>query len=213
MTQKIALSLSLSLALFATLGTTACTVDAPTPEDFNYSFLEELPGSTKVDHTPKFKTPADSHITLKFRDSEQGTDFVDDDVSRVIVAIEEVRVASLDDDGDVVWHTVSKVPFQVDLMSLASGDVHEVAKGPMPTGEYIALAMGISGAWVVETSGTEAKLQLPGKALLIKETFDLDPHGSTDLVVAFGGLEGLEYDGERWSTEPAVSLAVDYDYD
>lgn len=209
MTQKIALS----LALFATLGMTACTVDAPTPEEFNYSFLEELPGGSKVDHTLKFETPADSHIALSFRDSQDGTDSVDDDVSRVIVAIDEVRVASLDDDGDVVWQTISKVPFQVNLMALASGELQEIAKGPMPTGEYIALAMGITDAWVVEASGTETELNLPGKALLIKETFDLDPHGSTELVVGFGGLAGLERDGGRWSTEPVASLAVDYVYD
>lgn len=210
MTQKIALS----LALFATLGMTACTVDAPTTEDFNYSFLEELPPSSQVDHTLKFRTAADSHFTLSFRDSVGDLDLVDDDLSRAIIVIDEVQVASLDSHGKVVWRTVRKAPFDVDLMKLASGDVQEIVDGPLPTGEYVAVAMSISESWVVQAStGKELGLKLPGAALLIKETFELDPHGTTDLAVEFAALGSLEFDGDNWSTEPVVSLEVDYDYD
>lgn len=210
MTQKIALS----LALFATLGMTACTVDAPTTEDFNYSFLEELPPSSQVDHTLKFKTPADSHFTLSFRDSSGDIDFLDEDVSRAILVIEGVQVASLDSDGELVWRTVNKVPFDVDLMKLASGDVQEIVDGPLPMGKYVAVAMRITESWVVEAStGDELGLKLPGAVLLVKETFELDAHGTTELAVEFAALGSLEFDGENWTTEPVVSLEVDYDYD
>lgn len=206
MTQKIALS----LALFATLGMTACTVDAPTTEDFNYSFLEELPETSEVDHSLKFEIPSDSHFTLNFRDSVVDIDALPDDVSRAILIVEGVQVASLDDDGEVVWRTVRKTPFEVDLMKLASGDVQEIVDGPLPTGEYVAIAMRITESWVVDAStGEELGLKLPGPALLVKETFDLDPNGSTELTMEFGALGSLAFDGDNWTTEPAVSLEVD----
>lgn len=203
MTHKIALS----LALFATFGMTACTVDSPTPEDFNYSFLEELPGDSHDDRALDFHAVVGSDISLRFRDSLDGADLVDEDVAEAVLLVGEVQVGAYED-GAVVWRSIRTEPFKLDLMALGDGDAEELAQGPFSTGEYAGVALGIADAWVVDTEGRKSSMKLPGLALVINEKFALQEGDSTELVLNFGGLGGLEFNGETWFTEPSPSLDV-----
>ncbi len=204
MSHKIALC----LALFATLGMTGCTVDSPTPEDFNDTFLEALPGDSEDDRALSFHAPVDSDISVQFRESLGGAELGSETVANAFVVVQGVRVGAYEE-GAVVWRTVSDKPFRLDLTALAEGEVEELARGPFSAGEYAGIALGISDAWVVDTSGRRSALELPGDALVIRETFSLYPGESTRLVVNFGALQHLEADGGSWATEPAPSLEVE----
>lgn len=202
MTHKIALS----LALFASLGLTACTVDAPTPEDFNYSFLDELPSTpSAVDSFSPNKVALDSHITIEFRDSLHGTDDVPDEISAVPMTIEAVRVATEDAEGNLEWRDVASKTIDLDLLSLADGGHQRIAYGPAPEGHYAAIAFKIGDAEVVDDEGVH-ELGLPGAAVIIEREFELRPFEEHEFVVQYGGLRGLEEDVDGWSTDPNLSF-------
>ncbi len=207
MTRKIALS----LALFASLGMTACTVDAPTPEDFNYSFLDELPGASSAFNELPFRAPADAHIIVSFGDSDQGIDDVPSSAVEVMLAIDTVRVSTVDEEGNTQWRTIRKDTVELDLLQLADGSLEQLADGPFSAGQYTGLAIEFEDAWVVAPGGKKSRIELPGRKLVIEEEFELYPDASTEFVVNFGGLRGLRNHLGRWSTTPNVVYAVQND--
>ena len=200
MTHKIALS----LALFASLGLTACTVDAPTPEDFNYSFLDELPGApSSVDSFTTSKQPLASQISIEFRDSLQGTDDVSEKVAAVPLLIEGVRLATSDAEGNLTWRDVASKPTELDLMTLADGETKRIAFGPVPEGQYAAIAFKVASSEVVLDDGDSYELALPGAAVIIEREFYLQAFEEHDFVVQFRGLRGVEEGALGWSTDPS----------
>lgn len=202
MTHKIALS----LALFASLGLTACTVDSPTPEDFNYSFLDELPGTpSEVDSFTTAKQPLNSQISIEFRDSLHGTDDVPDGITSVPMTIEAVRIATEDAEGNLNWIDVASKVIDLDLMTLADGDHQRIAFGPVPEGRYAAIAFKVGDAEVVADDGVH-ELGLPGAAVIIEQEFYLQAFEEHEFVIQYGGLRGLEEDLDGWSSDPNLSF-------
>lgn len=203
MTDKIALS----LALFATLGLTACTVDAPTSEEFNYSFLDELPGGpSQLDSFTTAKQPLESLLAIEFRDSLHGTEDVPEKVVAVPLTIDGVRLGSADAEGNMTWRKIASKPIEFDLMTLADGDTQPLAYGPVAEGRYSAIAFKIASSEMVTDGGDVHELGLPGSVVVIERDFYLGAFEDYDFVVQFGGLRGIEFGVDGWVTDPNVSF-------
>ncbi|MGH1343113.1 MAG: DUF4382 domain-containing protein [Nannocystales bacterium] len=204
MTHKIALS----LALFASFGMTACTVDSPPPpEEFNYSFLDELPGAPTDGRA--LAAPGgvlDSQISIEFRDSLHGTDDVPERIAAVPLTIDGVRIGVEDAEGNMSWRVLGSKPVDVDLMTLADGESERISFGPAPEGHYSAIAFKISSAQIVKDSGASQELGLPGSVTVIEEDFALEASQDHAFLVQFGGLRGIENGGDGWATDPNLSF-------
>jgi len=207
MTHKIALS----LALFASLGLTACTVDSPTPEDFNYSFLDELPGApAAVDSFTTLEEPLSAEIRIEFRDSEHGTDDVPEKISAVPLLIDGVRLGTADAEGNIQWRSIASQRTDLDLMELSDGETQLIASGPVPEGQYSAIAFKIATSEVVLGDGDTEELGLPGAAIVIEREFYLQAFEDHDFVIRFGGLRGIEESVDGWVTDPNLSLHLGF---
>lgn len=204
MTRKIALS----LALFASLGTTACTVDAPTRENFDYSFIEEMPEDIPAEFG--FAIAYDGDFTLEFREGLEGTKFVEEKAVEVHVVIERVMVASIAEDGSRSWLSLRSSPADLDLMRLANGRAASLADGPIPPGVYGPLVFNITRAWVVDLDGNSRDLEMPGSVLRIDTEFKLFDDEPAILNLDFGALRTLEFDGDTWYCEPNVTFDIEY---
>ena len=198
---------ALAIALFASLGL-ACSVDAPTRENFDYSFQEEMPPEF-VPELGFTYAAYDTEFSVRFGDSDHGTSDVDPAVRSVELVIESVQLRRLGEDGaSDTWVTVRDSPMEVDLMELADGGVERLAGGPIDEGRYGAIAIEFSDAFVVHGLGENSRLELPGMALYIEDEFSIESGTRTDLAIRFGALRSLERDGDAWTTVPHVHLDV-----
>ncbi len=199
---------ALSVALFASFTLGACSVDAPTRENFDYSFQEEMPPEL-VPELGFTNAAYDTEFNIRFGDSDHGTSDVDPAVRSVEVVVESVQLRRLgEDSGSDTWVTVRNSPLEIDLMELADGGVERIAGGPIDEGRYGAVAIEFSDAFVVHGEGETSTLELPGMALYIEEAFSIGEGTRTDLAIQFGALRRLERDGETWTTDPHVRVAV-----
>ena len=206
MTHKTALT----LALFATLGTTACSVDAPTRDNFDYSFLDEMPEGLTTELG--FAAPVEANFRVLFRDGLYGTEFVSPKADEVHLEIDRIMVEAVDGHGGSKWFAVRDSPISVDLLTLADGEVARLGGGPVPAGRYGAVALRISQAWVLNAEGFKQPLALPGSVLsLDTELISVDADEMTTLTLDLGALRSLEYDGDEWYAEPSPSYTVDGD--
>ncbi|MCR9160232.1 MAG: hypothetical protein ACE37F_27480 [Nannocystaceae bacterium] len=205
---------ALSIAVFASLAL-GCSVDAPTRENFDYSFQEAMPEEMDGDHAPELTfthSAYDTDFVVRFSDSHHGTTNVDPDVRSVGLVIESVQLQQLDADGqELSWVTVRDTPIEVDLMNLADGAVEKIAGGPISEGQYGAVAIEFSYAYVQESDGDVSELELPGMALYLEEGFRIYEGTRTDLGVRLGALRSLERDGDHWVSDPNVNMDVTED--
>lgn len=204
MTHKAALFLALASAV----ALPACSVDAPTRDNFDYSFQEEMPEDLGFELG--FSAAAvDSELQIRFRDSAHGTDEVNDKVAAVPVIIESVMVERITSGGDPVWHTIRSTPIEVDLYALAGGDLERIAGGPLPAGHYSAVAIELSeDNAVVDTEGTAHELKMPESVLMIETEYGLANGEVTELLITFGGLRSLEAGDGTWYSDPNVTIAT-----
>ena len=201
---------ALFTALFATATMTACSVDAPTDEDFNYSFLDEIPG-TPTETFGFTSNPVESRIEVRFRDSMHGTEELEEKVESVRVVIESVAVEKHFGHDQTEWKTLSLDPIEVDLFDLADGEVKRLGGGPIRPGDYGAVALEFGKARVVTIDGEEHELELPGPVLVIERDFKLLDFETAELFINLGALRGLEVAGGEWVADPTPSVLVDYE--
>jgi hypothetical protein len=209
MTHKTALS----IALFATFGMTACSVDAPERENFDYSFQEEMPEdlSTELGFT---NSVYDADIVVHFGDSNHGLSDVDPKVGSVGVVIESIQLQRLGADEDShTWVTLTDSPVELDLMQLADGSLERIAGGPIAEGRYGAIAVEFSEAYVADGEGEISKLALPGMALYVEDLFRVRGGGEFTIELQLGALRSLERDGDHWITDPNVRFEVSESHD
>ncbi len=206
MNNKTALSTALSTALLA-FGLSACSVDAPTTDDFDYSFLEAIPQddfSGELSAAP-VHDPADAALNVRFRDSDHGIDAEFEKISSVYLSIDTVEVQRIGSHGLSTWESVRKEPILVDLMTLADGDVERLGAGPLPAGEYTGIRLVLGKRWVDLEDDTEQDLDLPGNVLVLGGHFDLDTDETRTMVIDFAGLRSLDVEGDTWSMDPTPS--------
>ncbi len=198
---------ALSTALLFAFGLTACSVDAPTKEDFDYSFLEATPHAGFANSFGTAPEPADAALNIQFRDSDHGIDAEIEKVTSVPLVIESIDVRTSLPHGMSTWRSVRSTPVLVDLMKLADGGVERLGAGPLASGEYSGIRLVIGQRWVETEDGEEGKLELPGDVLLLEGTFDLDENETRTMLIEFVGLRSLDEEGAGvWSIDPTPTV-------
>ncbi len=204
MTHKIALF----IALFASLGTVACTVDAPERENFDYSFQEEIPEDFASELG--FAAPVfNAEVKVRFGDSHHGVPDFLEKVGAVDVVIGRVQIQRLGQGDTYEWITLRNTPLEVDLLDLADGSIERIAAGPIADGRYGAIAIEFSEAYTEDLEGEVSKLRLPGMALYIEDTFRVYEGTTTELIVRLGALRTMEpSDDGSWRADPNVNFQI-----
>jgi hypothetical protein len=204
MTAKIAL---FTTALFAFAGMTACSVDAPTDEEFNYSFLDEMPG-TPSKAFGFTANPVESHFQIRFADGNQGTDEVSEKISSVNVSIASVALGRSNGHGEVQWTNFELDRADIDLMEVADGEFELLASGPIEPGQFSAVAIELSEKWIVTSEGDPLPFGLPGPVLVIESPFSIDPFDTASIDISLGALRTIEWENQEWVSDPYPSVYV-----
>ncbi len=197
-------------ALLSTVALSACEVEAPERENFDYSFLEEVPEeiSPPAD-LPLAHAPVVAGLHIDFTDGTGGYSDIVEKVDEVSLSIKSVAVLTGHDER---WVAVRTDPIEVDLLDLKDGDLETLVSGPMTDGDYTGIRLELGGAYVVRGDDVYP-LELPGPTLLLDGEFALEEAETTTLTISFGGLRSLQVDGSDWSIEPQVSVVVEPDPD
>lgn len=205
MTHKI----SLALALFAAASMAACSVDAPERESFDYSFQEALPAET-ADTTDSlgFGSKAyDGRIDVRFGDGTYEHGEIHPNLRSVELTIASVWVREV---STSKWHQLFDKPRVLDLLSVAAGETVRIGGAPLPRGEYDRVVLELAGASLLDDTGIERELALPGSVLKVASDFTLgeDP---TELTVRLGAVGTIDFDegSKTWTADPDVSVQYD----
>ncbi|MEM6296449.1 MAG: DUF4382 domain-containing protein [Myxococcota bacterium] len=199
----------LAAALLSSIALSACSVDSPERDNFDYSFLEEgdVDLEPQAADLPLSATPVDAAIEIDFRDSLGGFE-LPKEVELVSIVIDSVEVYRDEGHGQGYWKVVNTRPMELELTELTGGRVEKIASGPIGDGEFSGVRLHIPKVRALTEDGA-VEVVLPGEYLMLDGEFETVDLETTELTINFGGLRTFERHKGAYIMDPNVTVEVE----
>ena len=199
----------LSVALLSSIALSACSVDSPERDNFEYSFLEEadMDMEPRAPELPLSATPVDAAIEVGIRDS-LGAFELPEEIKTATIIVDSVEVQRDEGHHQGSWKVIGTRELTIDLTSLTDGRIERLAAGPIGDGEFLGLRLHIPKAMVLTEAGV-IPVELPGEYLMLEGEFETVDLETTELTINFGGLRTLEAVDGGYAMDPNVTVAVE----